>query len=438
MTNPCIDCGDEHVYEVNADLSQEGVQREGNRVIIPRRYTANDITVQALNNVDLSLEATDREDVVALGWDPVACKVVPLKQPCPVVIDWDSTEIESPAELPDFADNCSECNEDTGRHQMVSYRDVGAESECLTHVCINGELYCLGATALPQNTEFVCYDVSGWNFPVSYGGGQGQWDVFGNNEVDEVCADGSTTIVPVDLEFACWGDPGYYTSPANNAAFGDWNDLPWATETISPPDEIRATSSSHGCARPAFRWDPNIPVGSTGDIAFTFELTEVSGQTSFAAYDIISGQNLEIVGQPAQPSGPIQPVENTPFGEIYKTTNAPLGFYTITFRLAPGMQAENVRFLLWNMGGTGGDAEAIRRPTTTVNVPAETCCLDWNDSAEIAAWMVSKRPGVVVSVAGDCICLEVGIGVGSNYGTLGHCDTADNVTPTVSTDPTCI
>lgn len=438
MPDPCQNCpgGDDHVHEVNPNWSETQVVREGSRVLIPRPLRPENICIQKTANVDVVSDPIVPDpdaEVFPIVWDPETCKFVRAAWPCPEIVDWDNTVEPAPA------DPCEECSKDG----ITRYaREIN--SGCISHMCVAGAWVCLGGGApAPAGGEFVCYDLSAWSFPVSFSGGPAtasQWDVFGSDVMDTSqwqCADGYTTFDNASVEFACWGDYGGYTHPGNGG-FDDWNDLPWAPDTFSPgaPDSILAVGApneSHGCSRPAFRIDPNFPIGSVGPIIWTFDMLQISGNTSFAAYDKITGQNLDILGF-TQPAGPAQNVVNTPNGEILQTIAGPTGTYVVTFDLPSGVQAENVCFLAFNMGGSNGAAEEFTWLKNEIQISGDTCCFSWNNIVDVAFWLNQNDPnGLSWNVNGSCICAEAPVGVAGNYGDLAGC--TESASPSVVEDP---
>lgn len=447
-TGDCVQCpgGDNHIHRVNPDPTIREVQVTGDNIVLipqPLDPSATCLTEFVGIEVGLAEELYQEPDPTArrLVWDPVDCCIREAPFKCPVERFWDSTVSAAP--IPDPELDCR-CEEDGILHFWTE-----VNSNCVTHVCLGGEIRCIAGGAAPNTgplRDKVCYDLSGFNFPVTYGGvGGGQWLVYGTNQMTGDCG-GTTATNYADsnasIEYGCWGDTGANPGPA-----GGWNSVAWQPDTISGGTnlDIIASDSSHGCGRPAFRIDPNFAVGSVGPHSFDFIINSPgpNGALTVGAYDVITGQQLDIIGIQSQPPGgnfSIQPGTN---GDNAFSLGTPNGLYSVLFDLTSvaGAQAENVRFLAWNMGNNQS-TESLSVETMSAFPQTGSCCLTWPDVNSMLNWMNSIRPaGETWQLEGNSVCTEVAPGVGSVFGTLEGC--TGSVDPTVdqvetgNSNPTC-
>ena len=259
--------------------------------------------------------------------------------------------------------------------------------------------------------------------PVCFGGiGGGSWTVFGNNVMNEPCAAQGGQFQPAVTEFACWSDFGSSPGPSQG-----WNSLPWQVDTINNNPNVMGADGgsvpSHGCARPSFRTDPGFPVGTTGPLTWSFNFTQTSGQTRWAAYDKISGNQLPVTVV-AAPACSNTSNEVGPNGQQIVGFATCAGAYELEFQLLPGVQAENVCFLAWNMGGSD---PATREELITNHFEAVsssgTCCNCWDSISQMATWLNQNDPlNHTWIVIGNDVCTQVAPGIAANYGPLDTCD----------------
>ena len=415
-TGGCDSCGggDRNIHTTNTDPTVDSVTTVGNVVAHPKPGRPWDWCIQQIGNVDVTdLVDASTGDYQLMVWDPESCQMRVAEFPCDEWQPWDNTAAAAPT-------TCGECV--AGR--TIYYRETN--TDCLTHICVNGQLLEVCGGVNGDCIDKVCYDVAGW-FPASFGGGSGFWSIYGLNEMDAPCADGPQSFhPPATSEFACWDDFGGSTGPVDG-----WNSLTWEDDIVNPGTEtIGATDTSHGCARPAFRVDPNFPIGSSGPLTWELFFSDPSGQTTFAAYDTVSGQQLPVtvLVEPGNSAAQLQ-IVNGPNGSQVQTLGAIPGQYLFEFSLPSGVAAENVEFLAWNMGATGS-TERFSTVDSTAIVSTATCCNEWQSINQLAAWMTQNDPlGAVWFVDGTSVCTVVTSGVGQNYGALASCD--DQTNPTV-------
>lgn len=425
-------------FEIAPTWGQREVTIIDNRVIIPRSLRPENICFDKLHNVNLDFDDPVElgENVGPLFFDASvdgdgneSCAVRIGDWPCPVVVeDWDITTTPEPP-----ADDC-----DCGTGQIKMFREVS--SGCLSHVCVDGDLFCLptggGGSAPGTPTDTVCYDLSDWDFPVSYGGSGGSWEVYGVDQINEPCSSGPASFTPTNLQYACWDDWGGIPGPTTG-----WNSLNWVNDTgVAPqntnfPPEIMATADSHGCSRPAFRVDPGFTSGTSGPFTWQIDFTIPGGNTRWAAYDIISGQQLPatILSQPAGGTAQVEAGPNGP--TVFAPSGGTPGIYTFEFQLPAGVNASNVRYLAWNMGNGSPSNPSVE--SFTINeitaVPSTSdCCFVWTNEGSVAAYLNSVDPGDGSGwvVTGNQICATFPGGVGGNYGALSSCDN-ENTLPDI-------
>lgn len=425
--NACIECGEALVFEYSDTSTVPEVI--GNRVLIPRPIAEADVRFHALENVDLDVvEGVDPSGAVLLGWDPALCQVVPVKHPCPQVIEWDISLIESPADLADF--DCPACDPATGYSQPTYYREIGAG--CITHVCLNGVLECFGSpVSNPSTTEFICYDLSAWNFPTNYSAGAGSWVVYGIDRMIDACPSGTQEVVITSTpEWTADYPSGGGTGPS------DWAALNWIVDTIDPtPGQARAIGQSdYGTYRPAFRFLQGfLPVGMTGPLELEYEVTAASGSISLALFDVINGITLPISLSSA-PAGSNTFTSTGPQGTVGQMAPGVLGTYRWSFTMPAGTQAENLQLIVWNMGGGAG--EAVEAISVTGEVSGGVGCLSFSSVSQVANYLNSNDPqGLTWTVDGTCLCAEAPIGVGANYGPFATID--ETSTAAIGETPPC-
>lgn len=424
MPNGCESCAGEgnQSFDIATSFAELDIRQFADgRTVFPRVLRPQNICIHKTANFDMASEPIDAScDHLPVVWDDETCKAIRSQWPGSSFFDWD--QAANPEPDPDF---CGECGPG-----MVFAREL--TSQCITHVCVDGEWspICGGAGgATGPDVAQVCYDVSDWGFPASYGGGSGLWDTYGQDPAgDTVCSGGLSSFAPESAQFACWGDFGGDPGPDDG-----WNSLGWTADTINnDPNVLSATGSpnaSHPCSRPAFRLDPGIPAGAAGPICWEINFTQTSGTTRVAAYDLVSGQQLPvtIVNQPA---GSTANLENGPNGpQVVMNVSAP-GIYKFEFAVPAGVAVENVRFLAWNMGGSNSAPETIITTDITAETPNGSCCLQWANITQLANWMTANDPGNNAwFVAGNQICSTMAPNVSTNYGDLESCD--DEASPQV-------
>lgn len=425
----CADCpgGPTFQFAFQPDASIRDIQvTADNVVLIPPPIWPENICLQALANTSVDPATTDNTMLPPIVWNETDCALELGCWPGSTIIDWDSTtEVE-----PDTTDN--PCANDCADKGIVAFRDRGLATPAITHLCVMGELVPLPSGSAPEEgtpADLVCYDVSGWTFPVAYGGGDGEWTVFGADRMDEPCSSGPSQFEMTRKEFACWGDFGGNPGPSNG-----WNSLGWTLDTyITDPNIVEAVENvSHPCARPAFRLNPSLPVGTSGPIQWTINFTSTSGATRFAMYDIVSGAQLPVT-VPSQPSGSTMTLETGPNGPQVFSNGTAEGIYIFEFSLPSGVQAQNVRALAWNMAGVGEPETFVS--TSLTAIPSDTtCCNSWNNVNQLLNWLNANDPVQAGwSLQGSTVCQTVAQGVGANYGTLAGCsETAEAVVSSTS------
>jgi hypothetical protein len=423
-----------HAYNPNRAIDDITVDEDGT-VLFVKPLKPSEMCIHELRNVVIELEAgyEQPDNVTPMVWNPDTCRLEPGCWPSSSIIEWDSTQtLEPPTEDDDGNVYCEiSCDQGT----TFAFRD--AQTDCLTHICFGGEMVCLpeGSEAEEPGTpvDQVCYDVSSWSFPASYGGGPGDWFIFGNDYNNAGCTSGTNQFPFQSKEFSCWDDFGGDDGPDSG-----WNSLTWESPDpyqSSPMIAEAVENISHGCARPAFRMDPNFPVGTTGPITWSFNFTLTSGATRFAAYDKISGNQIPvtIVSAPTQPSGSSMVVENGPNGPQVYTFAAATGNYVLQFSPQSGVQLENICFLIWNLAGVG-EPERVDTVSVTASPSTTTCCLQWSSISDLINWMNGTDPiAQGWSLVDGKICQTVASGVGVNYGELSSCDDSSNPTVTQTT-----
>lgn len=436
-----IDCGDDcpggsnhrHAYNTNPLITEITVDADGT-VLFPRPVRPEDICIQDLRNV--FAQVTDPgyvpdPSLPPFVWDEVNCAMVPGSWPCPTAIDWDSTIGPEPLEglVDPSIDATTVC--DCADGSTVVFREVGAD--CITHICVGGEILCINPlTGDPSGTvDEVCYDLSGWTFPATYGGGGGQWQVFGNDYMSEPCSETPTQFAAISKEYACWSDYGGNPGPSNG-----WNSLAWQQPDLVNPTDfsvVSATGSpaeSHPCSRPAFRLDPGFPVGTSGPFSWTMNFAAASGGIRLAAYDRISGNQLP-VNISSAPPGSTMVTETGTNGPQAFALSTVSGSYTLDFTPTAGMQLENISLLAWNMGGNNGTTETVTTLTISALPQAGSCCKQWGSLNAVAGWLTANDPnGAIWGVEANSVCTQISPGVGAVYGTFGSCE--DTATPSVT------
>lgn len=403
-------------------------------IILPRPLRPENICFEGINNVDFDGDAVDSSEAQMVGWDETNCKIKKVSWPCPVFEEWDRAVIEEP----DTA-ACEECPRDG---KTVFFLEV--QSGCITHICVDGQVVCLGTTEEEETQDKVCYDTADCGFPMTYGGQNGGfWDVFGENVMNEPCSDTGVNQFDLQapLEYACFGDYGGSSGPN-----GGWNSLAWTNDTFNTayptPPTVEATQTSHPCARPAFRMNPGFTAGTTGPICWDIDFFAPVGDTRFAAYDKISGQQLTptIVSVPA---GSTVLVETGPNGQHIHAPSTAAGFYKYCFDLnsVPGAQAENICLLAWNMGHDGSNPEGFQTVAVTANPTSGDCCNEWENIEQMLVWM-NANSDQNWFLEGTKVCGTMPLGVGQNYGDLASCEcTMSPSLEVVGTDifcPNCV
>jgi hypothetical protein len=439
MDCPSCGGGEAPVFEIAKLWSQLEVQEEDNRVILPRPLRPENICFEKLNNVDLDPDnPVDLSDTSKpVFWDftedgdgKIACSVKVGKWPCPVVVETWTVETEPEP-------TASDCDCDNGQITMYQEETTG----WLTHFCVDGVLYALpvggGGGVIDPGVPMdqVCYDVSSWSFPVFYGGNGGSWDVYGTDVIDAPCSAGPASFTESNLRFACWGDSGSSIGPT---ASNGWNSVNWQPDTgVAPqnasfPNAVHATESSHGCIRPAFRFDPGFTAGTSGPFTWSFRLTDPGGTVRWGAYDTTTGQQIP-VSIISQPAGGSAVVQNGPNGPHVYGPGALQGPYTLQFSLPSGVSADNIDFLFWNVGNSGNDREQIRTDEITGVPSVGNCCIEVPDIGALATLMNQEDSGSGAgwSVAGNSVCNTYASGVGINYGVLEMC--GESASPAVET-----
>lgn len=443
MNCPTCQGGEDLVFEIAPNWTQKEVTTIGNRVIIPRSLRPENICFDKLYNVSVDMsdpaELTDTTAPLFFDATPNAdgtpsCVVRAGDWPCPVqVIDWDVTTKPEPTIGDDPDDDLDDCSCDLGTITM--FREVTAG--CITHMCVDGDLHCFpqgggGGTVSGTPIDTVCYDFDGVTFPTSFGGGSGSWDIYGVNVLDDPCSSGPANFVPSDLDFACWGDWGGLPGPT---ASNGWNSLNWVPDSgVFPqntnfPPEIMATDVSHGCSRPAFRVNPGFTSGTSGPFTVQINFTDPGGNTRWAMYDTLTGQQIpaEILFQ--TPGGTME-IESGPNGlTVFAPSGGTPGVYIFEFDPPPGVNSSNLRFVAWNMGNGDGSgtspAESFTIDQITGIPSTSNCCIPINDIGSVAALMNSRDTGGSGTgwiVAGTRVCNTFPSGIGPNYEGFETCD----------------
>jgi len=426
MDCPTCAGADETVYEVSTSFTPLEVQEIDNRIILPRPLRPENICFESLHNVNLDPDnPVDLSDTNApLFWDftpdangDIACKIRLGSWPCPVVIEeWDVNAQPEPV--------AADCGCDAGQVKM--YKEV--TQGCVTHICVDGVLHCLAGTGGVDEgmpADQVCYDTSTWTFPVSYGGTGSTWDVYGNDIIDAPCGTGPAEFTGSDLQFACWGDFGGSSGPS---ASNGWNSLNWqpdagvAPQNVNFPAEVGATETSHGCIRPAFRFDPGFTSGTSGPFEWTINLTDGGGTVRWAAYDTVTGQQIPVTIV-SQPPGGTANVETGPHGQLVHAPGSVTGIYKFKFSLPFGVNADDVEFLAWNIGNSGNELEQFTNLEITGVPSVGNCCYELSDVGDLANYMnstdIGSGSGWIVS--GDVVCNTYAAGIGQNYGVIDLC-----------------
>lgn len=430
----------EPVFDINPDPTvREPVRGAGSLWLLPQRLDPSTVALDelaGLDSIDVSLLTPgcryslewyddqvpdpDNEGEFVRSCGFRICE--PEARTC--VVEWTSAESAGPA-LPANPEEC--CG-------GVAINVVDPDNPCKTHDFICDPDHADGgywittcaASVTPGNTDdlidCVCYDVSGWTFPASYSAGDGQWAVFGVDQMSPfTCNNEQIVNCPVGIESD--GD-SFNDSGSSVEADVPWNQVPWTTSisnqfessVLNGCDSILSVAGSGH--RAAYRVNFGAPAGSTGPLVLEFDHYDIDGTIAVALYDIISGAQLPVTIL-AQPAGnPLGVISNS-YGPLVQGNfgGSSPGLVRLAFTVPAGVDPANVRALFWNMGASGG--EGISDMTLEFTGGAGTGCFTWQSVNSLAAWLNSNDPnGNGWAVDGDRICREVTLGSGAAYGLL--------------------
>lgn len=343
----------------------------------------------------------------------------------------------------DLADvDCCDSDADIGN---IAY---DTDAGCVTGMCGGSGLGWLPVCAAPSAppAERVCYDLTGWTFPATYGGGSGSWLVAGVNQLAGIdCENPPIGADPQTVEFTC----DHSQSWCGNMILADPATLSW-TDTgqgAGAATVIEATGNlvdGWACSRPTFRVDFGLPPGSAGPYTLNFTLEDTGGCINFAVWDRCNGTFLPMVSFTG-PGGSIDPTPGGMGGDLFTVnTNGipvPAGF-SITLADPNLVDGSCLELIITAMGATSdasnpipNDPDDNERVTGTIltHTPpplgAPDCCETWATPAALAAYMSGIDPtGAVWSVDGASVCATVDPGQGQLYGLIESCD--DNAAAT--------
>ena len=298
----------------------------------------------------------------------------------------------------------------------------------ITHVAICGQWMRVGGATVAApigDTERVCYPVSGWSFPASFGGECDSWIVDGDNLAQDDCAPMPVSFCPDSSLQSPYGTGGQ-NSPSNG-----WDSLTWSPgppETTGCAARISHTTDGD---RTANRWifSGVIPAGTTafGDfVQYSFDYLIGNGTVLAGIYDPASDSMLNVASWSA-PSGAIVSLE-AGGTELRSHTNDPAdiqGTYTIAVNAA-GFVLEDLELLVWQVGDSGNDPEEFGNPDVSFQANVDEGCFSWQSTNGLASWMNSNTPDGIQAawfVDGDGnVCADIPIGTGTLFGILGSCD----------------
>ena len=306
----------------------------------------------------------------------------------------------------------------------------------ITHVGLCGQWLEIGGsgTSVPAGeTERVCYPVSAWNFPATFGGGCDLWIVDGDNLAQDECAAMQVSYCPDSSLQAPYGTGGQ-NSPPNG-----WDSLSWSPGAASTTGCAGMVSHTTNGARTANRWifSGSIPAGTTAFgnfVRYSFDYLDGDGTAIIGIYDPASDSMLSISSWSA-PNGAIISLEagGTELRSHPNQANAIQGNYTIAVDTT-GYVLEDLELLLWQIGDGTSSNEVFGNPEVSFEANVDHGCLSWQSAVALAGWMNTNTPNGVqamwfVDGNGD-VCADVPIGTGSLFGEVASCD-GQSAIPTV-------
>ena len=303
----------------------------------------------------------------------------------------------------------------------------------ITHVGFCGQwLRVAGGASVPAgDTERVCYPVSAWNFPATFGGGCDLWLVDGDDVAQDDCTATDVSYCPDSSLQSPYGT-GTQNSPANG-----WDSLSWdagAASTVGCAGTISHVTDGN---RTANRWMfGTIPAGTTAFgnfVQYSFDYLDGDGTILAGVYDPVSDSMLSIAAWNA-PVGAIVSVERggTELRSLPNQPNLIQGNYTIAVDVT-GYVLEDLELVLWQVGD-GNSNEVFGNPAVSFQANVDDGCFAWQSAAGLAGWMNMNTTNGIQAVwfvdGSGNICANVPIGTGSLFGEVASCD-GQSAIPTV-------